>query len=34
MKISKAEKLNDILCHPEDQHLDRVQENVLTRMKK
>ena len=34
MKKSKAEELNDILCQPEDQHLDRVQENVLTHMKK
>jgi len=24
MKKSKAEELNDILCQPEDQHLDRV----------
>ena len=34
MKKSKAEELNDILCQPEDRHLDRVQENVLTHMKK
>ena len=33
-KKSKAEELNDILCQLEDQHLDRVQENVLTHMKK
>jgi len=33
MKKSKAEELNDILCQPEDQHLDRVQENVLTHIK-
>jgi len=32
MKKSKAE-LNDILCLPEDQHLDRVQENVFTHIK-
>ena len=24
MKKSKAEELNDILCQPDDQHLDRV----------
>jgi len=24
--MSKAEELNDILCQPEDQHLDRFQE--------
>ena len=34
MKKSKAEELNDILCRPEGQHLNRVQENVLTHMKK
>jgi len=34
MKTPKAEKLNDILCQPEDQHLDRVHENVLTHIKK
>ena len=34
MKKSKAEELNNILCHPDDQHLHRVQENALTRMKK
>jgi len=32
MKKSEAEELNDILCQPED-HLDRVQENVLTHIK-
>jgi len=31
---SKAEELNDILCQPEDQHLNRLQENVLTHIKK
>ena len=34
MKKSKAEELNDILCGPEDQHLDHVQKNILTHMKK
>ena len=32
-KKSKTEELN-ILCQPSDQHLDRIQENVLTRIKK
>ena len=34
MKKSEAEELIDILYQPEDQHLDRVQENILTLMKK
>lgn len=34
MKKSKEEELNDILCQTEDQHLDRVQENVLTHIKR
>jgi len=34
VKKSKAEELNDTLCQPADQHLDRVQENVLTHIKK
>ena len=34
MKKSKAEELNDILCQPEDQHLDCGQENILTYIKK
>ena len=33
MKKSKAEELNDILRQPEDQHSNRVQENVLTYLK-
>jgi len=33
-KKSKTEELNDILRQPEYQHLDRVQENVLTHIKK
>jgi len=33
MKKSKAEELNDILCQPKDQHLDRVQVNVLAHIK-
>ena len=34
LQKSKTEELNDILCHPEDQHLDRFQENVLNHIKK
>ena len=34
MKKSKAKELNDILCQPDNQHLDRVQENILTHTKK
>ena len=30
MKKSKAEELNDIFFQPKDQHLDPVQEKVLT----
>ena len=33
-KKNKTEELNDILCQPEYQHLDRIQENVLTHIKK
>jgi len=33
-KKSKTEELNDILCQPEYQHSDRIQENVLTHIKK
>ena len=33
-KKSKTEELNDILCHTEDQHLDRFQENMLNHIKK
>ena len=33
-KKSKTEGLNDILRQPEDQHLDRFQENVLKHIKK
>ena len=32
-KKSKTEELNDILCQPRNQHLDHIQENVLTRIK-
>ena len=33
-KKSKTEELNDVLCQPEYQHLDRIQQNVLTHIKK
>ena len=34
MKKSKTEELNNILCQPENQHLNHIQENVLTYIKK
>ena len=33
-KKSKTEELNDISGQPGDQHLDRIRENVSTRIKK